>query len=266
MLTKLIGYEMKAFGRIILPLYAATIGMSFLIGVGIRVMDESMYTNLVGAIAIMIFVTLIIATMVMTAVLCVQRFYHNLLGNEGYLMFSLPVGTHQLILSKVLGSLIWAVLGGVAGLCTVIVMELAAVPFQDTLSLFRQIGRYLRMHSLGVSLTGIFLWIVIAVLAFVAMLMHIYVAMAIGQLWTNHRILGSVLAYFGIDIVVNTIFGILSRIGVSAGLQGLFFSQTEEGIVNLTRVQAGMILTTLLMIVIYSAGTWFLLDRKLNLE
>ena len=33
MLTKLIGYEMKAFGRIILPLYAATIGMAIIMGV-----------------------------------------------------------------------------------------------------------------------------------------------------------------------------------------------------------------------------------------
>ena len=68
MLTKLIGYEMKAFGRIILPLYAATIGMAIIMGVGIRVLDEDLYSNLLGAVIIMIFVSLIIATMVMTGV------------------------------------------------------------------------------------------------------------------------------------------------------------------------------------------------------
>ena len=88
MLTKLIGYEMKAFGRIILPLYAATLGMSFLIGLGVRFLPEEAYNKFFGATVSMIFSVLIISTMVMTGILCVQRFYQNLLGNEGYLMFS----------------------------------------------------------------------------------------------------------------------------------------------------------------------------------
>ena len=61
MLTKLIGYEMKAFGRIILPLYAATIGMSFLIGLGVRFLPEEMYSNWFGGIILSIFIVLIIA-------------------------------------------------------------------------------------------------------------------------------------------------------------------------------------------------------------
>ena len=90
MLTKLIGYEMKAFGRIILPLYAATIGMAIIMGVGIRVLDEDLYSNLLGAVIIMIFVSLIIATMVMTGVLCVQRFYRIFWATRDISCFPFP--------------------------------------------------------------------------------------------------------------------------------------------------------------------------------
>ena len=138
MLTKLIGYEMKAFGRIILPLYAATIGMALIMGLGVRVLDREVYSNILGAVIVMVFTTLILATMVMTGVLCVQRFYSNLLGKEGYLMFSLPVETHQLILSKVLSSLIWTLLGGVAGICTVAAWGLTAIPVQKFVTFFRE--------------------------------------------------------------------------------------------------------------------------------
>lgn len=266
MLAKLIGYEMKAFGRIILPLYAATIGMSFIMGVGIRVLDEELYTSLLGAITIMIFVTLVIATMVMTGLLCVQRFYQNLLANEGYLMFSLPVGTHQLILSKVLGSLIWAVLGGVAGICTVAVMGLAAVPMQDAIRFLTEIRTYIRMYAIGKEIGSILLWFLIAILLFAATLMQIYTALAIGHQWTAHRILGSVIAYFVIDLIKSTFSWILAGIGFYSGLGGTLGIQLENGQLAMGKLQAGILISAVVLIVIYSAVTWYLLDRKLNLE
>ena len=197
MLTKLIGYEMKAFGRIILPLYAATIGAALIMGLSFRIMNDEVYSNLWGTVIIMIFTTLILATMVMTGVLCVQRFYRNLLGNEGYLMFSLPVGTHQLILAKVLGSLIWAILGGVAGVCTVLAMGLTAVPLSETSDLLKRLILNMRLMPLDKILGTGAVWLLIVILGFVVALMQIYTSLAIGHQWTEHRILGSVTSWAG---------------------------------------------------------------------
>lgn len=266
MLTKLIGYEMKAFGRIILPLYAATIGMAIIMGVGIRILDEDLYSNLLGAVIIMIFVSLIIATMVMTGILCVQRFYRNLLGNEGYLMFSLPVGTHQLILAKVLSSLIWTLLGGVAGVCTVVVMGLMAIPLQDTVRLFKEISMHLRMLSLGKELGAVVVWLVILVLYFVASLMQIYTAIAVGHQWSAHRILGSVLAFFGIGIVRNTLGGLVGQIGYRIGWADFLMARFEGKLFLAWQFQLAVIVSTLILIAIYSGVTWYFLDRRLNLE
>lgn len=263
MLTRLIKYEMKAFGRIILPLYAATIGMAFLIGLGIRFLPEEMYSNWIGEIVIMIFATLIIATMVMTGVLCVQRFYQNLLGSEGYLMFSLPAGTHQLILSKALGSLIWSILGGVAALATVAVMGLAAVPLSRTLQAFREFVEMFDPEIFREGIVSVIIWGVIMVLAFTAMLMQIYCALAIGHQWNAHRILGSVLAYFGIDVLKNIMSGILTSLGVRFGLFGLMIETSELGT---GAIQISLSVSMVILIVFYSVVTWYLLDKRLNLE
>lgn len=266
MLTKLIGYEMKAFGRIILPLYTATIGMAIIMGLGIRVLDEELYTSLLGAVIIMIFTSLIIATMVMTGVLCVQRFYRNLLGNEGYLMFSLPVGTHQLILSKVLSSLIWALLGGLAGVLTVAIMGFMAIPLQDTIDFFKQMGLYVRMMSLGKEIGVVVVWFVILILFFVATLMQIYTAIAIGHQWSAHRILGSVLAYFGIGVVKSIIDRIVGQIGYYTGWTTLFLNQVGEEGAAAWQVQVSVIISTLVLIAVYGVVTWYFLDKRLNLE
>ena len=46
MLLKLIGYEMKAFGRIMLPLYAALLGFALLTGLSIQFLRASRHPDL----------------------------------------------------------------------------------------------------------------------------------------------------------------------------------------------------------------------------
>ncbi|MDO5132972.1 MAG: hypothetical protein Q4D81_08315 [Eubacteriales bacterium] len=266
MLIKLLGYEMKAFGRIILPLYAATMGMALVIGLGIRFLSENMFTNWIGVTIVMIFSILVVATMVMTGVLCVQRFYHNLLGNEGYLMFSLPVGTHELILSKVLGSLIWTLLGGVAAICIVLIMGVSAAPVGEILEKLRELPLHIDWTFIRENLGEFLSWCGIGTLSFTAMLMQIYAALAVGHQWTGHRILGSVIAYFGFNVVKSILSGILGQAGIYIGMTGVLVSQQRVLTGDAVFSKTTAALVALVTILIYSLITWVLLDRRLNLE
>ncbi|MEI3280961.1 MAG: hypothetical protein V8R46_09675 [Eubacterium ramulus] len=58
----------------------------------------------------LIYGLLIVALMIVTIVMVLQRFYKNLLKGEGYLMHTLPVPTWMLVASKVISSLIWILL------------------------------------------------------------------------------------------------------------------------------------------------------------
>ena len=43
-----------------------------------------------------------------------QRFYQNLLGTRGYIMFTLPASVHQQVWSKLIVSAVWFIATGVA--------------------------------------------------------------------------------------------------------------------------------------------------------
>ena len=104
MLSKLVGYEMKAFGRILLPIYGAIVVTALLLGINMHFIS---FSENAGAIALSIVLAILVAAVfIVTILLSVIRFYNNLLGREGYLMFSLPVGTGDLIWAKVISSVI----------------------------------------------------------------------------------------------------------------------------------------------------------------
>ena len=96
------------------------------------------------------------------------------------------------------------------------------------------------------------------------MLMQIYASLAIGHQWSSHRILGSVLTYFGINTIKGLLNSLLLNMGILIGLPGLIITQTGKE--SLIPVQVSAVCMALILIVVFSYLTWYFLDRKLNLE
>ena len=55
MLVKLIGYETKAFGRIMLPLYGAMLAFALFTGLSLRFMPEDFTSGLPGVLIFMLY-------------------------------------------------------------------------------------------------------------------------------------------------------------------------------------------------------------------
>ena len=89
MLNRLLKYEIKATARKFLPLYAAIIVVSLFVNWGIRFPKLGIISGLSNFLLAALFVSLIAITLITI----IQRFKNNLLSNEGYLMFTLPVST-----------------------------------------------------------------------------------------------------------------------------------------------------------------------------
>ena len=118
MLGKLIKYEFKAMGRVMLPLYVVMIFLAGLLSFNLKTGMNDSAQSLLQKFAIILaflFFAAVMAVFVVMVIMVIQRFYKNLLGTEGYLMFTLPVSTWQHILSKALTAMIWIVLGIAAG-------------------------------------------------------------------------------------------------------------------------------------------------------
>ena len=122
MLGKLTKYEIKATARIFLPLYAGLLLFALINKVFIEINLLQTKMAFLSAISGMIYFFIIVATFIITLVVMIQRFYKNLLSDEGYLMFTIPVTPSKHIISKMIVSILWAVVSVIAAVLSVLVL------------------------------------------------------------------------------------------------------------------------------------------------
>ncbi len=86
----------------------------------------------------------------------------------------------------------------------------------------------------------------------------VYLSMAIGHLFHRHRVLMSVVAYMGLDIVGSLILNVLDRLS----LYPMNWALNLDGHLSLWAGIALLLIPTVLMFL----GTSYILKNKLNLE
>ena len=273
MLIKLLKYELKATGRIMLSVYALLIVASVGLAVNLRYSSDGEFQQLLTLLLLILFAISLIAVFVSTAILIIGRFYKNLLRNEGYLMFSLPVSTWQLILSKLLCPLIWMICSLAVGLLCGFIIERV---LGDGMIFYDQVhalwvllmGNYGTAGTIGLlSLTAL-----AVILSILESIFKVYACMSVGQLWGNHRVLGSILTYIGFSIIESVASSVLN-------LERFFIKVNEPPAASASQIEimnswtkqispysVWMIVISAAGILIYGVITWQILDRRLNLE
>ena len=273
MLIKLIKYELKATGRIMLPLYVLLIVSTAALGTNLSLGTGDGPQGIFTIIFVLLFGVCVAAVFIATVLLVLMRFYRNLMGEEGYLMFSLPVTTGQHIISKVVCPLLWSICSLIVGLLCGFIMERLLGGTDDFYEQIRLLWNML-MGSYGTA-RGIRMLVLLAVTGILSILesvMEVYAAISVGHLWTNHRVIGSVLAYiaFGLAEV-----GITRLLHLEKLLERLERSAVvtqnggmEVSISWLSAIEPNclwMIGLTAVQMIIYGAITWYVLDKRLNL-
>ena len=137
MLSKLLKYELRASGRILLPVYALLLASA---GFYKLAADHPYRTGaasvLMGLLNVAFWI-FVVATGAITALLMIYRFYKNYMTDEGYLMFTLPVNRHQLIWAKLLSALIYTAASAVAVTLSIL---LVLLPIADWSGFWGDLG------------------------------------------------------------------------------------------------------------------------------
>jgi hypothetical protein len=260
MLGKLIKYEFRATGRILLPLFGALI-----LAACISRLFSSLRFETPSAIGIAISVILIIATFVIVLVLTLMRFSRNLLSNEGYLMFTLPVTTDSLIWSKLIVAFVWNILSLVAVFLAITIMSVTR--FNCSEAWAKMLSELAKIGITEAHVTGFIVeFIAIFIVGLLATIIFMYACLAASQLVNKHRGLFS----FGVFIGLNIIGQIVSSVAAS-----IFVTKPIHYYENLDISQiVGMANTGAVFIIAFSlvSGavlyifTRYMLKRRLNLE
>ena len=97
----------------------------------------SIVINILSLIVPSLFGAIVMAICVVTFIMTIQRFYKNMLGREGYLMFTLPVSVSKLIWSKLIVVMVWIILSVIVGS---VAFMIVIFNFNDLKLLFSEFG------------------------------------------------------------------------------------------------------------------------------
>ncbi|MPW24869.1 hypothetical protein GC105_03575 [Alkalibaculum sp. M08DMB] len=261
MLKNLLKYEIKATARIFVPFYLFLIVFSIINRIFISMNTSAI--DIPRSIALGIWGFTIIAIFVMTWIVVIQRFYKNLLSDEGYLSFTLPVKAHHHVISKALTSLMWILLNFIFAIIAIAIITLNS----DTISMLKE-GLSVFQEMISQTGTPVFVvsiqFIILAIVGILSNLFKIYTAIIIGNLSSKHKILLGLGTYIGFEIVEQTIFSFLL---VGIGYFGDIFD--PNFIMHPSYLVSSLLL--LICISLISASIYFflsnwLLNDKLDLE
>lgn len=286
MTGKLIKFEMRAGFRLLLLIWAALIAMTILMCIMISVSGLNSYQNMIhsqellgivsaiiGVISWIAYAALFAALVVLTLAIVIVRFYRGLLGDEGYLMHTLPVKEWQLITAKGFSASCAVIGSGIVGAISILLLS-------NTGNLI-QIGQV--FHDMGAAigkepillLLG-FELLILAILGVLKSVYQIYASISIGQLLDRYRILASLGAYVGICIVLSILAGIIMAVVNMTGAGEDFVLWitnhtaiiTEDGLSGFAPSQVIMLLVFLaeaIQLAAFHVVSERLLSRKLNL-
>ena len=201
------------------------------------------------------------------------HFYRKMYSDEGYLTHTLPVTVHQILISKIIVMVCWILLNALAVLASgvvfggLVIWGSGQVSPEELAQIAETIGEVLS-HIDWTEMATLLLSALLGILYSVLMIVG---AMSLGQLASRHRILLSVVAYFGISTLFSSIANavqmhwlgdwILSNVGILSGVTGpLLAFNMMLGIAG-----TGSLMMLLGCVVLYM-GSVYINSRRLNLE
>ena len=262
MLGKLIKYEFKATMRSFLAIYASLILTGILIGI-------FMFANVeVGmSLGMLIMVALMITLGVLTITVIIKRFSKNLLGDEGYLMMTLPVSAKKIVASKIITSVVYLILSTIVVFLVFVVIMLTSgmATMKEFIRSMGNVWNYMVMNLLSARdiILNMIITFMLGIVDYISFILVIYTSLSIGQLkpFNKHRTPVAIIAFFIINMIVSVISDGLSNLLESMNILTAPQSMSMLSASSIyTLVFYGVVSVVLFMI------TSYILEKKLNLE
>ncbi|WP_251317571.1 hypothetical protein [Flintibacter muris] len=256
MLLKLLKYDFRAMWKQFSLIWGAALALALVNRFTLfRDTSNSVHTN--SDLLALAFIAVIVAMFVIGIGFVINRFSKGLLGNEGYLMHTLPVRPWQLVASKLIcGVVTWVGCGVVAILSPIFMLpfnlpDLLQFPF------WSDIFRGLMKHPDMLVLVAETCLVIVSFL--VVNIAAIYLAISVGHLFPRHRRLLSVAAFIGLYILLVNVYN------------RVFTYEFVHFLLDITTTTThGSMLTAIAVMLIpaavFLAAVCWILEHKLNLE
>lgn len=255
MLRKLLKYDLRANMKIYLFIWPAIVIFAVIERMAISADLEGKAAAILISTTTTIFVLAVVAAMIFAVIISIVRFYSGLLRDEGYLMFTLPVKTWQLLLSKLLTAVLTVAVTTLISVISIAFLFDGIQGFYDTFHSLWEVMDMPTGLTLGLTCS-------IALVSIFVSILQVYLSCSLGHLFRRHRVVWSILIYYGISIAME-FFSVVSLVSADS-FKVLDDVITEQSATNI------MLLVVLCVQILLGTAYFFfsqrILSRKLNLE
>ncbi len=205
MIGKLLKYDIKATARYLIPLYIVFLAIALVNGFFkpfdvLESTDTFSLKILASILMVILYFIMMFGVLIGTAIILVLRFEQNLLGDEGYLSFTLPVKTWQHVISKLIASVLGMVLS--------IIVILSSLPMIIRVNISTIIDKASMIVSemeivFGSNIKIVFpLYIIVAT---ILVILTVFNALTIGHQFQNYKIFASFATFFVLYLITQVI-------------------------------------------------------------
>ncbi|NLX92514.1 MAG: hypothetical protein GXZ02_01375 [Clostridiales bacterium] len=271
MLGKLIKNEFKISANSILNIYLAA-------AITIVIMLLSYFTKITWISTLSTVALLAISgiAVLITLVAVVSNFYKTLYGAQGYLSFTLPVKSGQLLASKAIVSFAWILLSYIMAVAiwVGVYFYAAAKIGQDRITTIKTLLQLFEGVPGEKAIKQLLIFACVLVFAQIAVFIaEIYFAITLANTKTFQKMgmVSAIFIFFAIFIVMQIIIGILTSyvpIALTVGVDGLMLS-FEQSMVNYTGGISIGVTGFIFQIIAATglfAGTAYLMKNKVNIK
>ncbi len=275
MSVKLLKYDMKYTFRIMSIVLLLALATSVIFSASLFLSEKIPPLVLFSVIMIFPYLISIVALSVSPFVVTCVRSYKNLYSDEGYLTFTLPVTSTQIIFSKVLTYLFWMLISFVAlAVCVGIPMLVVTYSFatEEVFDFIRLLMDYTIFNLKSyVSFTedGLTAFVVINVLNIIISCIStpilILFSFSVGQLVNKYKIVMAFFVYYMFNFVSNALISIINAV-VSPSSDLLVEESVQQlGLATLTQTTLTATVITAVLTVSMFFVTRHIMSKKLNL-
>ena len=294
MLRKLFKHDFYALSRLLIPTNLAVLVATIFASLGFAYTIRNSFGGATEGVffdMLQIIVTLLMGLMFVAifaayffiAFVIFHRFYSHFIGNEGYLTFTLPVKTSQLLWSKILSAMLWLIISAVVGIICFFLFILfgtaeIGIINVDVLRVIGEGFAALREIYVGEITVFIILTVIVSVVGSVSGILQIYLSLVMGGVVSQkHKLAAGIGFYFLLNLVVGTITSTLQTFIMVPWMQTdvldsiNYGNNAQEGISAVFGTLVNPILIySIVVAAVLSVGyyclTHYLLKNKLNLE
>lgn len=273
MLKKLFKYEWRSVSTLLLIVHAALLVYALIGRIGYQIYfsrfvsdSSNMAMGITTLFYVIVYVLGIMAVVLMTMLYLAMHIQKSFFSDEGYLTHTLPVSPTQHLLSKMFIYWVWTILDVIFVVISLGILLLNKETWPSVAHVIQEMWKSLSSLSGFSDVVNTVIYLLSIFIDFFCFSTGLLIfAICLGSQFKTHKVMGSVLSFFGIVIISNVINLIITGITLPGGIGAtIMVTRAGETVTNYSYIAETI--WYLLAGIFFFFGSRYILSKKLNLE